>query len=506
MTSVAGGHLERIARGATASLAGAGVSAVANFAVVVIVTQAFSKTDAGALFSASSLFLIVLAVVGLGMDTGLGRFLLRHVAAKRWAWARACLRNTAAVTVLAGGIATVLLWAFAAPLASLIGLPSDSGPPMVRVFAAAVVVSALGNWALGASRAFANIRQTVLIEKLSRSLLQLLLVAACAWAATDLTTLSIAWALPSVLLAPFAVWGLRRVVRATMPPASGRVQVPEATRQFWRFTTPRSIAQVAQLIVQRLDIILVAALISPAAAAVYTAATRFVPLGQLGAQAIQQVVQPRFTHLLATGQRDALAEVFRTTTAWNIAVAWPVYLVVGSMAGLYLQLFGRGFAAEGVTVVVVMVLGMLVGVASGPVDTILLMSGRSWLSLSNALLALVVDVVGCLLLIPAMGIAGAAVAWSTSVVVKSVLGYFQVRRFEGLSPLSRASTIVMVTAVLTFAVPGLVLSLSGLAHPLSLLALLACGGGCYLYVLLRNAGQLRLEALRSLLPGRRATA
>lgn len=503
MAGIAGGQLERIARGATASLAGAAVSAVAGFTVVVIVTQAFSRTDAGALFSASSLFVIVLAVVGLGIDAGLGRFLLRHVAERRWDWAHACLRNTAAVTAVSGTIATAIMWVLAEPVASLIGLPAAEGPTVVRLFAMAVVASAMGNWALGASRAFANIRQTVLIEKLCRSILQLVLVAACAWTATDLTTLSLAWALPSVLLAPVALLGLRRVVRAMVPASAARA--PEATREFWRFTTPRSIAQVAQLIVQRIDIILIAALLSPAAAAVYTAATRFVPLGQLGTQAIQQVVQPRFTHLLATGQRGALAEVVRTTTAWNVAVAWPLYLVVGSMAGVYLQLFGQGFASDGLAVVVIMVLGMLVGVASGPVDTILLMSGRSWLSLGNALLALVVDVIGCLILIPPMGIAGAAVAWSAAVIVKSALGFAAVWRFEGLSPLSKASRLVMVASAVCFALPGLALSLLGLANLLTLLALLASGGYCYFRVLRRSSGLLRLEALRALLPRGRGT-
>ena len=104
MNAVAGVHLEKIARGGTASLAGAGVSAVANFAVVVVITQSYSKADAGVLFSVSSLFLIVLAVVGLGMDTGLGRFLLRHVVDERWDWARSCLRNTALVTGITGSL------------------------------------------------------------------------------------------------------------------------------------------------------------------------------------------------------------------------------------------------------------------------------------------------------------------------------------------------------------------------------------------------------------------
>lgn len=500
MNAVAGVHLEKIARGGTASLAGAGVSAVANFAVVVVITQSYSKADAGVLFSVSSLFLIVLAVVGLGMDTGLGRFLLRHVVDERWDWARSCLRNTALVTVITGSLGTIGLWVSASPLARMLGLPVEQGTAVIRVFAAAVLLSAVGNWALGASRAFANIRQTVMIDKLARSLLQLLLVSVCAWLALSVTALSAAWVIPSVLMAPVAVWGLARVVRRKLPKATGRVAVPEANREFWRFTTPRSIAQVAQLVVQRLDIILIGAMISPAAAAVYTAATRFVPLGQLGAQAISQVVQPRFTHLLATNQKEALGEVFRTTTAWNIAIAWPLYLVVGSMAPLYLRLFGPGFAADGFAVVLVMVVGMLIGVASGPVDTILLMAGRSWLSLSNALVALVVSVVGCLVLIPILGIVGAAVAWCASVVAKSVLGYVQVRRHVGLSALSRASAIAALASLVAFGVPGAVLSIAGAANVLSLVLLLALGGAVYVWMMWRWRSELRLESLRSLLP------
>ena len=506
MSSVAGSQLERIARGGTAALAGAGVAAVANFAVVVVITQAFSKDDAGALFSASSLFLIVLAVAGLGIETGLGRFVLRHVAEGRWDWARACLRNTALVTVAVSTVAAIVLWVAAAPIAVVIGISEADGPGVIRVFAVAVVAAAVGHWALGASRAFANIAQTVLIDKLARNLLQLGLVAACAATATGLIPLAVAWVAPAVLLAPVAVIGLLRVTRRTFPADAPRGRAPGAVREFWLFTAPRSIAQVAQLIVQRLDIILIAAMLTPAAAAVYTAATRFVPLGQLGQQAIAQVVQPRFTHLLATEQRAALGEVFRTTTAWNIAVAWPIYLVVASMAGVYLQLFGSGFAADGVAVVLVMAVGMLVGIAAGPIDTILLMAGRSWLSLGNALTALVIDLVGCLVLIPPLGILGAAVAWCAAIVTKSVLAYVQVGLHVGLSPISRASVIVAVSAVVAFAVPGAILTLTGHANVFTLIGLLVLGGCVYAAALWRNRSVLRLRALRALLPGRRRNA
>ena len=93
----------------------------------------------------------------------------------------------------------------------------------------------------------------------------------------------------------------------------------ELRREFWRFTWPRSITRISQMAIQRMDIILVAALRSPTEAAIYTAATRFVALGQFGTQAIQQVLQPKFTALLANDEPTAS----RTSTRSQRHGAWP---------------------------------------------------------------------------------------------------------------------------------------------------------------------------------------
>lgn len=502
MNNVAGKHLESIARGGSASLAGAGVAALSNFLLVVVITNGFSREVAGGLFSATSIFLMVLAVASLGMDAGLGRFILKHVVENRWEGVRETLRNTGVVSASISFAAGLVLFVLADRVAALAGLPADSGPPMLRVLAAGMPLAAVGNWALSASRAFSSIRQTVVLDKLFRSLLQLLLVSVAARIAVAPGVLAAAWVVPAVLMAPLAVLSLRRLYRARAPRGDAAVSAPGAVREFWRFTGPRSIAQIAQMIVQRADIVIIGALISPVAAAVYTAATRFVPLGQLGATAVQQVVQPRFTHLLATREHAALGAVFRTTTAWNVTLAWPVYLAVGSVPGLYLQMFGAGFADDGATVVVVMMLGMLVGVASGPVDTLLLMSGRTWVSLSNALVALVIDLAGCFLLIPRIGIAGAAIAWCVAIVAKSLLGMYQVHRYEGISPLSWPATLVGIAAVLCFGVPGAALTGSGLATLPNYLVALLAGGFCYIAFLAWQRERLHLVALRSMLPAR----
>ena len=54
-------HLGRLVRGGALNMAGAAISAVAGFVLVVLITNGYDKTTAGVLFSASSLFLVALS-------------------------------------------------------------------------------------------------------------------------------------------------------------------------------------------------------------------------------------------------------------------------------------------------------------------------------------------------------------------------------------------------------------------------------------------------------------
>ena len=77
---------------------------------------------------------------------------------------------------------------------------------------------------------------------------------------------------------------------------------------------------------------------------------------------------------------------------------------------------------------------MMVGAGVGALDTVLLMSGRSSLSLANSVVALVTDVGLCLILIPRWGIVGAAAAWAIAVAVRGLMGIWQVQRALSMSP------------------------------------------------------------------------
>src|SRR5262249_56973074 len=110
-------------------------------------------------------------------------------------------------------------------------------------------------------------------------------------------------------------------------------------RGFWLFTTPRAIANTAQNILQQIDIVLVAIILGPAEAAIYTAATRFLVLGQLGNQAISRASQARFTELFTLGDRRGANVIYRVTTVWVILLLWPLYLLAVVYGPAALQVF-----------------------------------------------------------------------------------------------------------------------------------------------------------------------
>jgi O-antigen/teichoic acid export membrane protein len=265
-------------------------------------------------------------------------------------------------------------------------------------------------------------------------------------------------------------------------------------RGFWRFTTPRGIASLAKITLQRIDIVLVAIIMGPAAAAVYTAATRFLVVGQLGNMAISMAAQPRFTELFALGDRRSANVVYQVTTAWLVLLTWPLYLLAVVYGPEVLSVFGHSYRA-GADVMVILALTMLLAAACGQVDMVLITTGRSSWSLINGLLAVGVNVSLDLVLIPRYGITGAAIGWAVAIVLTNLMPMAQLASSIHLQPFGRGTVLAAALSTVAFCVVPLgarVVIGGGLA---GLAAGVAVGSVVFALGLWRFRGVLRLSAM-----------
>ena len=494
-------HLVHVARGGALGLVGAGASAVAGFGLVLVVTNRYPSQAAGLFFAATSTFLLLTAIATLGTETGLSRFLLRYEARGRPGDIPPTLRGAFRITLAVSLVLGVSVVAAADPLSDLIGLDEPGGAASLRVLGVFLPFYTWNAFSLAGTRAFGRMRPTVLIDNIGVALSQPVLVLLVSLVGWSLLGMTVAWALPYAVAAVGSSIVFRRFLRrrGTLEQAEPTKTFGALQGEFWRFTWPRSITRVSQMAIQRVDIILIAALRSPTEAAIYTAATRFVALGQFGTQAITQVLQPKFTALLATREYGILKEVYQVSTAWSISVAWPMYVVVGSAPLAYLGLFGPQYETQGVAVVLLMSVAMMFGVASGPVDTLLLMSGRSALSLVNSLIALALDIGLCLVLIPRMGMTGAALAWAVAVITRCTLAMIQTRVSMSIGSFGRAAGIAAMANIVCFGIPLLILgTFTDVGIGTLALALLVCVPA-YALLLWFGRKALMLSVLRGLI-------
>ncbi|SDX86497.1 Membrane protein involved in the export of O-antigen and teichoic acid [Modestobacter sp. DSM 44400] len=486
-----------LARGGAGNLAGAVVAAAANVLLIVAVTRSSTPAAAGTFFTATSVFLIAAMLAKLGTSTGLVYFLSRSRALGQQHQAGAVLRVALTPVVVVSVLGAVALALSAPALASVaVSSHQDEFTSMLRWLAPFLPFAALTDSWLAATRGFGAMGPTVRIEKVARSGLQLVLVAlAAAWASGP--ALSVAWAAPYVVAFSLAALAVRRASASARRRSDAGTPAPPAAAvagPFWSFTWPRTISSVAQFALQRLDVIMVAALRGPAEAAVYTAATRFLVVGQLGAQAISSAAQPQLGEALARDDRAAANQVYRTATAWLVLITWPLYLMAAFFASSLLRVFGDGYST-GAEVVVVLALAMVVATGCGMVDMLLTMGGRTSWNLGNTLLALTVNIGLNLWLIPQLGILGAALAWAAAILVNNLVPLAQVGLVLGLHPFSAATARAALVTVTCFgAVPAGVLML-GLTSWAALAVSVAAGTALYAGALWWSRDVLQLGLL-----------
>lgn len=449
----AGADLNRLGRGSAANLGGAAVAGLTTFALTVAVTRGVTQQEAGLFFAVTSLFILGSTIGQLGTPTGLVYFLSRNRAWGSPERIHAYVRTAARPVFAVAALTWVAVFAFAEPLARI--LTADHAAEtagILRALSFFVPAAAVGTFYLSATRGMGTMRPSVLLDQILRPGLQLVLVVA-AVALLGAPGLPWAWALPYLPFAVLAVLFWRRLV-GRVPAAAEPVDKRGVRREFWRFTGPRALASVGQVVMQRLDIILVAAISGAVQAAIYTAATRFLVVGQMVNRALSTAVQPRLGEQLARGDLGATNTLYRTSTAWLMMLVWPAVLTCVMYADSVLSLFGPGYS-EGRTVLLVLAAAWLFASACGMVDMVLNMAGRTSWNLMNVTLAVGINLGLDLLLIPRLGIVGAAIGWAAAIVVTNALALTQIAVTLRLHPVGRGTALVAVAAPLCFVVPPL---------------------------------------------------
>ncbi|HEY7649641.1 MAG TPA: oligosaccharide flippase family protein [Methylomirabilota bacterium] len=288
-------------------------------------------------------------------------------------------------------------------------------------------------------------------------------------------------------------------------PRAPRELEPALRGRMWRYgLTLGALGIPAALLSERLEVFFLGRFWAPADVAFYSlAASLALHARRLGPSALGEVLFPVIARL--EGRRDAwgVANAYVHSTRYLVMAGWPVALGGALLAEPLIRLlFGPAYAPA-VPAMVILVVGAGIVAMGHPAVAVIYSQERNTFLIVSSVAVVALNIVLDLLLIPAWGAVGAAVA---NALVQGALLAVQtlwVARWLAVKPPIADAARSLGAGVLAFA-PAFVLQI-GPASPLSVALLVVLGLMAYPWLLavsgaLQAGDVARLQAIEAALP------
>ncbi|TFC89110.1 flippase [Cryobacterium sp. TMT1-21] len=471
----------KLAREGAAGFLGAATSAFMGFVLTVVLARVLGDTGSGVILQAIAVFTIVLSLARAGMDS-VAVWIMPRLSANDPSKIRGTLAMMFLVTAACGIVCAIGMIALA-PTFALSG--DRHAADVAQAIAAAgwfLPAGALMLVALAATRGLGGVLPYVSVGSIAMPSLRTGGVWLVAIAGGSLVAVTVAWAAPVViaLVAALVVLGfqVRRHERAAGLRGVWRVQ-PALRTSVVMYALPRVLSAGLEQSILWLGILIVGFLAGSASAGVYGGASRLVAAGFIVDTALRIVVSTRFSALLFAKKFADIEHLYRTAAIWLVLISTPIYVVLAAFAPVVLRLLGPGFEA-GAGVLVILCVGAVLTFTAGNIHSVLLMSGRSGWAAFNKAVVLVINVLGNVILVPLIGINGAAISWALSMLIDAMLAAAEVRHFIGIRIWAPTIAYALVIPIATFGIPALILLQTLGETMLALVLTLAIGAALFL--------------------------
>ncbi|MCU4800627.1 lipopolysaccharide biosynthesis protein [Halobacteria archaeon HArc-gm2] len=362
-----------------------------------------------------------------------------------------------ATTLGFGTVIAAAVWLLAPRIGSAT-VEYPSFPTALGLFGVLVLLTGLVMIYAATFRAAGSARGEVLFNKLLRPGVRL--VGAVAALALGYSVVGVAGAIVACTVALVVVgfpWtvgvtGIRPTLRV------GRGDV----RRFYEYAAPVAMSSLGKVFQNRVDVLLVGALLTAVAAGIYNVVLVLVSIAWIPLLAFNQLLPPVASDLYARDEMDTLNAVYSSATRLILTTVVPILAVLAVFGRELLAMFGPTYA-EGYVPLVVYLGGVFVGSSVGATGWLLMMTDHQYARMALDWFLAALNVVLTYTFVVEFGLVGAALGTSLAIGVQNGLQVLLIRHFEGLwpfdatflDPLAAGAVAVVAMVAVRTAVDGL---------------------------------------------------
>ncbi len=435
-------HLSAVIKGAasvmTVRIVGAGIA----YSLQVLLAQWLGAFEYG-IFAYAWVWMTILGYLApLGMNAAVIRFIPDYLSKQRWWRVKGVVYRSRRIVFFAA-----LVFAGIGILGVFLGrelIPAYYIYPLYIAFAC-VPLLALTDLYEGMARSFGWINLAYIPTYIIRPALFVVTMGVLYCSGVELNgTIALVLALISYV---FIFSGQTLLFGRYLPTKVKNARPTYHSLHWLRASFPFLLILTFQIIITDTDIVMLGGFVEPDQVAIYFASVRTANLVLFVSFAVSALAVPKFAALHAKGEKAELQRLVTGVVQW---IFWPslAFVIVLLIFGRpILSLFGPVFT-DGYFVLALLMLAHLVRAATGPIDHLLNMTGNqgatAWVLACSGIINIILNAI----LIPYLGLIGAAIATTVSIIISTVWLLIFVKYRLGMNAwiFSRSKPIAAVTS------------------------------------------------------------
>ncbi len=201
----------------------------------------------------------------------------------------------------------------------------------------------------------------------------------------------------------------------------------EMHMEFISYSVTIILGGVMSLLIAYIDIVMIEAMMTKSDVALYKVGTDLAQIPSIFLRIVNTVFPPLIAKLYHEGKVDEVRRLYEKLTRYLFLVSSVVIVLILLFWRPLLGLYGPEYL-DAKMVLIYRGIGQLVNASVGSVWYIVLMTGHPKIRFVSILISAVMNITLNYLLIPTMGIDGAALASMVSTVFINILGFFVVKK------------------------------------------------------------------------------
>ena len=148
------------------------------------------------------------------------------------------------------------------------------------------------------------------------------------------------------------------------------------------------------------------------------------------------IFSPIISELYSSHRIKMLNELYSTITKWIIILTFPIVVSIIFFSTTIMKFFGEEYIF-GANALIILALGLMINAFVGANSYILSMCGHEKLLLMNNILMAIINIIFNAILIPKIGILGAAISTGISIAIINIIKVFQVNFLLNIIPYNK---------------------------------------------------------------------